>query len=181
VQGEAVVSASNDDVQAVLDAQDAVPGKSPALKVNVTTSFPDAEIFGVKLVNGRATRALLRIVNNEPEPISVLVATGALLAPEGVAGAAETSQIIHNLTISKYSTSIPPNAAETITYSFSTVMNPQDVILDLKVLVQSKTSIFTLGVFRESVSIVEAPFSILDPQVYVTSSPHSACISLIIF
>jgi hypothetical protein len=44
-------------------------------------------------------------------------------------------------------------------------MNPTDVTLDLKLLVQARGSIYTLGVYKESVSVVEAPFSILDPQV----------------
>ena len=66
-----------EDVQKLAEAQK----DQPKLKVDVSTFFPDAEIFGVKLVNGRPTRALFKVTNNEPEPITVLIATGAILSP----------------------------------------------------------------------------------------------------
>lgn len=150
-----------EDVQKLAEAQK----DQPKLKVDVSTFFPDAEIFGVKLVNGRPTRALFKVTNNEPEPITVLIATGAILSPEGAVGAPDPPANLRNLTLSKYSTTIAPQTAETITYSFSTIMQPQDVTLDLKLMVQARTSIFTLGVFRESVSVVEAPVSLFDPQM----------------
>ncbi|KAF1819892.1 uncharacterized protein K489DRAFT_417184 [Dissoconium aciculare CBS 342.82] len=150
--------------QSAADVKDP-DAKAPSVKIDVTTTFPDAEVFGIKLVNGRPTRALFQVVNNEPEPIVVLVATGTLLTTEGALGAPNPPEILRNLTVTKYSTVIPPKSTETVQYSFSEIMNPRDVTLDLKLLVQARESIFTLGVYKESVSVVEAPFSILDPQV----------------
>lgn len=164
-----IYNASSDDVQRVLDTPTDPNAKVTSVKVDVKTSFPDAEVFGVKLVNGRPTRALFEVINNEAEPIVVLVATGALLTTEGALNAPNPPEILRNLTVTKYSTAIPAKSTETIQYSFSNIMNPADVTLDLKLLVQARGSIYTLGVYKESVSVVEAPFSILDPQVYVIS------------
>ncbi|CAK4033870.1 related to signal sequence receptor alpha chain [Lecanosticta acicola] len=138
---------------------------SKPLAVEVNVSFPDAEIFGVKMVNGRPTRAVLKFTNNEDEDVNVLVALGALLTPTDVPGAPDPPQTMRNLTGAKFGTTIPAKSKEALTYSFATVMHPQDVTLELKTIVARGQSLYTLTVFREGVSIVEAPVSIFDPQI----------------
>lgn len=147
------------------------------LKVDVNVNFPDAEIFGVKLVNGRPTRAVLNFMNNEDEDISVLVALGAILTPMDVPGAPDPPQTMRNLTGSKFGTTVPAKSRESFTYSFATVMHPQDVTLELKAMVSKGQNLYTLQVFKEGVSIVEAPVSIFDPQMYVStlSRIHFEC------
>jgi len=135
------------------------------LKVDVDVSFPDAEIFGVKLVNGRPTRANIKVANNEAEDVNVLVAVGALLTPTGVPGMPEEPQTLRNLTGTRYGTVIPAKSKQEFTYSFATVMQPQDVTLELKTVVSRGPALYTLTVFSESVSIVEAPVPIFDPQI----------------
>ncbi|KAK4505677.1 hypothetical protein PRZ48_003642 [Zasmidium cellare] len=135
------------------------------LNVAVNVSFPDAEIFGVKMVNGRPTRALLHITNNEDTEINVLVGLGALLTPIDVPGAPDPPQVVRNLTGTKFGTIIPPKTKETLTYAFSTVMHPQDLTLELKTVIARGQSMFTLTNFRETVAVVEAPVSIFDPQI----------------
>ncbi|KAK4632140.1 Increased recombination centers protein 22-2 [Fulvia fulva] len=135
------------------------------LNVDVNVSFPDAEIFGVKLVNGRPTRALFHIANNEDTDINVLLGLGALLTPLGTPGAPEVPQVVRNMTGAKFGTVIAPKSKETLTYSFSNVMQPQDLTLELQTVIAKGQNMFTLTVFSESVSIVEAPTSILDPQI----------------
>ena len=39
--------------------------QTPNLNVAVSVSFPQSEIFGVKVVNGHATEARLSVTNNE--------------------------------------------------------------------------------------------------------------------
>ncbi|KAF2190133.1 hypothetical protein K469DRAFT_657854 [Zopfia rhizophila CBS 207.26] len=135
--------------------------QSPNLKVTISASFPQSEIFGVKLINGHATQAVLSISNEEPEPISVAIVGGSLLQDAG-----DDSQILRNLTAQRYATEIPAGESETLTYSFSTEMHPQDVRLQLvAVLKDSKDAFYTLAVFNETVSVVEAPTSIFDPQI----------------
>lgn len=139
-------------------------GQQP-LNVGVNVSFPDAEIFGVKMVNGRPTRALLHITNNEDTEVNVLLGLGALLTPTDVPGAPETPQVVRNLTGTKFGTTIPPKSKETLTYSFATIMHPQELTLELKTIIARGQNMFTLTVFSETVSIVEAPVSIFDPQM----------------
>jgi len=137
----------------------------PPLNVKVDITFPDAEIFGVKLVNGRPTRTLLHVANNEAEPVSVVIGSGALLTPSGVPGSPDPQQIVRNLTSTRYNTVIPANSKETLAYAFSTVLQPSDFQLDLKLVVQKGDAIYTLTLFGEKVSVVEAPVSIFDPQI----------------
>jgi hypothetical protein len=135
-------------------------GQTPNLKVTISASFPQSEIFGVKLINGHQTQAVFSISNEEPEPVSVSVIGGSLIqdGPE--------PHILRNLTATRYTTQIPAGESETITYSFSTEMHPQNVRLQLvAILKDNKDAFYTLAAYNETVSIVEAPTSIFDPQI----------------
>ncbi|KAJ4362360.1 Increased recombination centers protein 22 [Neocucurbitaria cava] len=135
--------------------------QTPNLKVAVSVSFPQSEIFGVKLINGHATEARLSITNDEPTPVGVTIVGGSLI--QEVAG---QSQIVRNLTAQRYSIEIPAGAEETVPYTFSTELHPQDLRLQLvTVLKDAKGAFYTVPVYNETVSIVEAPTSFFDPQI----------------
>lgn len=155
-------------------------GSTPNLAVEISTSFPDSEIFGVKLVNGRATRAILDVSNHETAPINVLVVGGSLTTPIDVPGAPDPPVVLRNLTAAKYGVQIPAGEKETLTYSFATEMHPQDLRLSIAAVLQNEAgSVFTKMVYNETVSVVEAPMSIFDPQMYVhTTSTLSSYTSL---
>lgn len=128
----------------------------------MSASFPQSEIFGVKLVNGHPTEARLSIKNEEPTSVGVAIVGGSILDDAG----AET-RILRNLTSQKYSLQIPAGEEQTVTYSFSTEMHPQNVRLQLvTVLTDGKQNAYTVSAYNETVSIVEAPTSFLDPQMY---------------
>lgn len=147
--------------------------QTPNLAVEIKALFPDAEVFGVKLVNGRATRAVLDITNNEAEPISLLIVGGTLLTLSDLPGAPDPPQVVRNLTATKYSISIPAGEKESVNYAFTTELHPQDLRLNLAAVLQdSKGTVYTKATFNETVSIVEAPFSVFDPQMYVGHSPR---------
>ncbi|KXT18477.1 hypothetical protein AC579_2268 [Pseudocercospora musae] len=135
------------------------------LKVDVNVSFPDAEIFGVKMVNGRPTRALLHIANNEDSDINVLIATASLFTPLDTPGMPDPPQNLRNLTGAKFGMVIPAKSKETLTYAFATVMQPQDLTLQIQTVITRAQQMYTLTIFRENVSIVEAPVSFFDPQI----------------
>nr|POF14387.1 hypothetical protein CFP56_76494 [Quercus suber] len=142
--------------------------QTPNIAVEITTLFPDAEVFGVKLVNGKATRAILDVANKEAEPISLLLVGGSLMTPSDQPGAPDPPQILKNLTATKFSLSIPAGQKESINYAFTTDMHPQNLKLNLIAMLQdSKGTVYTKPIFNETVSIVEAPVSIFDPQMYV--------------
>ena len=135
--------------------------QTPNLNVKISASFPQSEIFGVKLINGHATEARLSISNNEPKPIGVNIVGGSLL--KEVNG---EFQVLRNLTAQKYSIEIPAGAEETVPSTFSTEMHPQDLRLQLiAVLRNSENDIFTVAAYNETITIVERPNSIFDPQM----------------
>ncbi|KAL1302382.1 hypothetical protein AAFC00_002785 [Neodothiora populina] len=143
------------------------PSTSPKLNVDISASFPDSEVFGVKLVNGHATQAILSIANNEPEAINLLFVGGSLLTPVGVPGAPEPPVIVRNLTAARYDVTIPAGEKETLTYSFATEMHPQDLTLNLAAVLQNAAGhgVYTSQFYNETVSVVEAPTSFFDPQI----------------
>ena len=76
------------------------------------------------------------------------------------------SRIVRNLTAQKYSIEIPAGAEETVPYTFTTELHPRDLRLQLvTVLKDSKNSFYTVPVYNETVSIVEAATSFFDPQM----------------
>jgi hypothetical protein len=140
--------------------------QTPNINVDIKTTFPQAEVFGVKLVNGHPTRAVLDVHNQETEAISVLIVGGSLTTPVDVPGAPEVPAILRNLTTQRYGVSIPAGEHETLTYSFATEMHPQDLRLNLAAVLQSAAGeIYTRQIYNETVSVVEAPMSWFDPQM----------------
>ena len=86
--------------------------------MDIATSFPDAEVFGVKLVNGRPTRAILDVSNNEPEAVNLMVVGGSLTTPVDAPGAPDPPVVLRNLTTQRYGVQIPAGEKETLTYAF---------------------------------------------------------------
>lgn len=120
----------------------------------------------MKLVNGHPTEAHVSIVNQEPEPVSLAFIGGSLWTPTGMPGAPDPPVIVRNLTATRYAADIPAGETASLTYSFATEMHPQDLVLNLAAVLQrADGAFFTKQFYHESVSIVEAPTSIFDPQM----------------
>ncbi|OTB06197.1 hypothetical protein M426DRAFT_10013 [Hypoxylon sp. CI-4A] len=149
-------------------AEDAGSPPEVELNADVIASFPEADdIFGVKLVNGRPTKAVIDVTNNEDEPILVAFLGGQLLNPKDVGPNENPSAaVVQNLTTVRYEATIPAGEKLSLPYSFVLDMQPQDVRLQLVAVVTNAASqIFQVGVYDQTVSIVEAPTSIFDPQI----------------
>ncbi|KAI9687760.1 MAG: hypothetical protein M1822_001840 [Bathelium mastoideum] len=139
------------------------PNSTPNLKVSVSTSFPESEIFGIKLVNGHPTTAVLSFENSEPGPVMVGFVGGSLWTP---AMHPQGQQLVRNLTTVRYNVEINAGEKMSLTYAFATEMHPQDLTLSLvSVLADANGSYYTMQAFNETVSVVEAPTSIFDPQI----------------
>ncbi|KAI4148181.1 MAG: hypothetical protein LQ340_005201 [Diploschistes diacapsis] len=136
-----------------------------SLGVKVRTSFPQSEIFGVKLVNGQPTQAILQFSNPDTTPINVAFIGGSLWAPDPKTKG-ETSMIVRNITSTRYNVQIPAEGEESINYSFATELHPQELRLNLvTVLTTDKGAIYTLNAYNETVSIVEPDASFFDLQL----------------
>ncbi|KAI1395398.1 hypothetical protein F4819DRAFT_478548 [Hypoxylon fuscum] len=149
-------------------ADDAGSPPEVELQAEIVATFPDADdIFGVKLVNGRPTKAVIDVTNNEAEPILFAFLGGQLLNPKDLGDKENpTAAVVRNLTTVRYEASIPAGEKASLPYSFVLDMQPQDVRLQLVGVVSNAANqIYQVGVYDQTVSIVEAPTSILDPQI----------------
>ena len=154
--------------------------QTPNIKVTVSTSFPSSEIFGVKLINGHATEAHLSFNNEEPTPVTVSLVGGTLLQDAGA-----DTRILRNLTGQRYGLEIPGGEKQTVTYTFTTDMHPQDLRLQLVAVLQdANKAFFTVSAFNETVTVVEAPLRVFDPQMYamtlLTSVPWAQSLTCIV-
>lgn len=119
-------------------------------------------------MNGHPTRAVFDISNKDPSPITVLLVTGSLWTLRDMPGAPNPPVAVRNLTATRLGVEIPAGESESLTYSFATELHPQDLNLALVMMLQNaENQIFTKVVYNETVSVVEAPVSIFDPQMYV--------------
>ncbi|KAH8696669.1 putative translocon-associated protein, alpha subunit [Talaromyces proteolyticus] len=133
---------------------------APALAVSVQASFPSSEIFGIKLVNGEASQALISFTNDEEVPVTVNFIGGSLLTLD------ESATPVRNLSTANYGVEIPAGEKQTLPYSITTEMHPQDLRLSLiSVLSKNVTQFFTVQAFNGTVSVVEPETSIFDPQI----------------
>ncbi|KAG9228327.1 signal sequence receptor alpha chain [Amylocarpus encephaloides] len=151
----------------VVEEEVEVPAQTPNLAVSVSASFPQSEIFGVKLVNGHATQALLDFTNNEADPVQVAVIGGALSKLGALpAGAHPSTAIVKNITGTRYDVEIPAGEKQTLPFTFTNDLHPGDLRLNLIAVVTSKKGdVYQVEAFNESVSVVDAATSILDPQI----------------
>ncbi|KND93571.1 Increased recombination centers protein 22 [Tolypocladium ophioglossoides CBS 100239] len=133
----------------------------------VKTTFPDADILGVRLINGWPTKALIEVTNNEDGPLSVAFLTGVLATTKKLPVDTPAYQaIIRNLTAVQYNLPIEAGETKSIPYSFALDMQPQDVRLQLvAVLTNAKGNFFHLAAHNGAASVVEAPTSFFDPQI----------------
>lgn len=156
-------------VFAQADAQDAPtsPKDQPQLKAEVSTSFPDSDIFGVKLVNGRPTKAVVEITNNEADTIRVMFVGGQLASTKPLPEDADPmAGVIRNLSTVTYDTYVEAGEKQALPYSFVLDMQPQDVQLNLFAFISNSAGqMFQLQAHGDTASIVEAPTSIFDPQI----------------
>jgi hypothetical protein len=126
----------------------------------VQASFPASEIFGIKIVNGQESQALLTFSNDEEVPVTVNFVGGSLMSLD------EPSKAVRNLSTTTYGVEIAAGEKETLPYSLTTEMHPQDLRLNLiSVISKNVTQFFTIQAFNGTISVVEPETSIFDPQM----------------
>jgi hypothetical protein len=126
----------------------------------------------VKLVNGHATQAVLDFTNNEAESVKVAAIGGALstlkLLP---AGTHPSAAVIRNLTATRYDVEVPAGEKQTLHFSFTTDLHPQDLRLNIVAVVASQAGmVYQVQAYNETVSVVDPATSFFDPQMYVSQN-----------
>lgn len=109
--------------------------------------------------------------NNEPEAVTVAVIGGALSTlqqlPEGTHPSAG---IVRNLTAARYDVLIPAGEKQSLPFTFTTDLHPQDLRLNIIAVVGSTAgAVYQVQAYNETVSVVEPATSIFDPQMYAHS------------
>ncbi|KAI1312777.1 hypothetical protein F5Y03DRAFT_199107 [Xylaria venustula] len=161
------VFAQEGDVPPVVDEETTPNAPEAKLNADIVATFPEADIFGVKLINGRPTKAVVDITNNEDKPIQVAFLGGQLFTPgELEPDVPAYTAIVRNLSTVQYQATIPAGEKQSLPYTFVLDMQPQDVRLHIiGVILGASNQIFSVGIYDEVVSIVEAPTSLFDPQI----------------
>ena len=132
------------------------------LAVSAQATFPAAsEIFGVKLVNGHPTEAIISFTNDEASPIGVNFVGGSLWTLDE-----EKSVNVRNLSATSYRVQLDPGQTESVSYSFATEMHPQDLRLLLTTILSNEEGgVFPVAAYNGTISIVEPETSVFDPQM----------------
>lgn len=116
-------------------------------------------------MNGLPTDALLDIQNNEPDPVGIQAVTGALWTPDF--GGANPPRVFRNLTTILYQVELASGGKQSLNYRFSTEMHPAELVLRLvAAVVDSQGHAYSVPAYEGTVSVVEKPTSIFDPQMY---------------
>jgi len=117
-------------------------------------------------VNGQKNTAFLTVENAEEEAVKVHFIGGALwsLGPD--------SASVRNLSMVRAGPiTIRPGETHRLEYGINTELHPQDLRLLLAAVVEHPAGQFSeITAYNGTVSIVEAPISIFDPQMYAARS-----------
>lgn len=132
----------------------------PGAAVTVEASFPDAEIFGIKITNGKPYESVLTFMSEEPEPVTIQFIGGSLWTLDD-----SDSRIVRNLTTNRYGVELAPGEKQSLPYRFQTNLHPQDLRLNLAAVVIIQGIFHNLQAFNGTVSVVEPDASIFDPQL----------------
>ncbi|QUC18923.1 uncharacterized protein UV8b_03164 [Ustilaginoidea virens] len=148
------------------DDDDGTPPRQPRLAASVKTTFPDGDVLGVRLVNGRPTKALVEITNKEDGPVELAFLAGLLATTKQLPKDAPAYQsIIRNLTAVKYNHEIEAGETKAFPFSFALDMQPQEVKLQIAAVFAKDGKMHQLKAHDGVASIVEPPTSFLDPQI----------------
>ena len=143
------------------------PILSNGLRVSASVYFPDSEL-GVKLVNGRAMNARITIVNEEEAAVRVRLVGGSLWPLDIIDISGDNSnRAVRNLTVLPMDTPVAGKGGNvTLPYPFGVDMMPTDLRLLLAAIVaDEKGQQYQIEAFNGTVSVVDAPISMFDPQM----------------
>lgn len=139
----------------------AVDEKPRSLNLTLAVEFLDlSPDLGIKLINNHPTRVKLQLTNHEPRALQIDSVGGRLWDPK------KKDVSVHNLTSLKLGMSLPPTKQLEVVYPFTNDLTPQELLLILGMAVRTADGeVFAVTAFNGTVTVVEAPSSLLDPQL----------------
>ncbi|CAK7566761.1 MAG: Increased recombination centers protein 22 [Sporothrix epigloea] len=144
---------------------------APELKIDIDTKFPEADIFGLKLINGRPTKAIVEVTNHEDGPVRISILGGALVKPDILPeGVPASANIVVNLTTVSFEKAkdavLQPGETRGYPYNFVLDLQPRELRLDLMaVITNSAGQLFQITAHSDAATIVDPPINIFDPQI----------------
>ncbi|KAI8060674.1 uncharacterized protein B0P05DRAFT_557798 [Gilbertella persicaria] len=130
-----------------------------ATNVEVTAQFPDNP-FGL-IVNGQRNKVILDIVNKEKSPYTVFAVTGQ------VSKADDFSQVVRNLTATRYGLSLGAGASVQIPYNFYSEYVPGEHGLTVFVDLLSEESVTRIVGYNGTITVTDPEGSWFDLQLLV--------------
>ena len=137
------------------------------MNITVDVTFPDddpAETLQnapTVIVNGIPKKVNVAIVNYEEDTIGIQFLRGSLWD-------LETGANVKNLTQQRMGIELPKGQKADLPYNILVDMHPKNLRLNLQmVLRSSEQKLATATAYNGTVSIIEQPMSLLDPQLYV--------------
>jgi len=137
------------------------------MNITVDVTFPDdapaaaSQNAPVIIVNGVPKKVNVAVVNYEEETIGVQFLGGSLWD-------LETGGNVRNLTQQVLAVELPKGQKADLPYTVLVDMHPKDLRLNLQMVLRSgEQRLATATAYNSTVSIVEQPMSLLDPQLYV--------------
>ncbi len=113
----------------------------------------------------------MEITNHEDAPIRLSLLAGALVNPQPLPeGTPAYASIVYNLSRASYEgvkdSVVEPGQTRGYPYNFALDLQPRDVALEVMAIITNDAGqMFQIGAHSGPASIVEAPTSLLDPQM----------------
>lgn len=139
-----------------------------SLQASIKTTFPDADIQGLRLVNGKPTRAILSVTNAEKKAIQVAFVAGALVDPSMTPGedTPHWKAILANLTTTQYSAAVQPGETRELPYAFAVDLLPKDVRIEIMAVVTTaEGELYQVPAYNGVAALVDPATNLLDPQM----------------
>ncbi|KAF8474017.1 hypothetical protein BDZ91DRAFT_691192 [Kalaharituber pfeilii] len=145
------------------DVQPGLNATPRNMNISIDVTFPDTpeeEVGGpVIITNGITKNVNIAIVNHENGPIGVQFIGGSLWDPL-------TGASVRNLTQKVMGLEIEKDQREDLSYPIKLDMHPRELLLQLNMVLRTpEQRLVTATAFNSTVSIVEQPMSIFDPQL----------------
>lgn len=136
------------------------------MNITVDVTFPDETAAGagsptgpVIIVNGIPKKVNVAIVNHEEGTIGIQFLGGSLLDPVTLAS-------VKNLTQQALGVELLKGQKADLPYNILVDMHPKELLLNLQMIMRTpEQKLITATAYHSTVSIVEQPMSLLDPQL----------------